>query len=101
MYSLRAIFDKQPAIIAGAIRSVLFVLVLAGLVSLGEELLAGIALTAEIVLTLFTVSQSTPKHHPTLAEGTEVKVQGSEDTVVIAASPPGPVGIDDGADDGT
>lgn len=60
MYNLKAILDKQPVAIAGALRSVLFVLVLAGLLVMDEKLLAAIALTAEIVLGLFVWNGSTP-----------------------------------------
>lgn len=96
MYSITAIFQKQPAVIAGAIRTVLYVLVLAGVLVFGEQLLAGIALAVEVVLTLFVVSTSTPTAAPTLKSGTEVKVQGTTDTVVIAPTPPGPTGIEGG-----
>lgn len=60
MYNLKAILDKQPVAIASALRSVLFVLVLAGLLVMDEKLLASIALTAEIVLALFVWNGSVP-----------------------------------------
>ena len=60
MYSIKALFQKQPVVIAGAIRSILFVAVLAGLIVMDSELLAGIALTAEVVLGLFVWNGSTP-----------------------------------------
>ena len=53
MYSPRAIFTQQPVAIAGALRSVLFVLILAGLVVMDEKLLSAIALSAEVLLNLF------------------------------------------------
>lgn len=97
MYSLTAIFQKQPSAIAGAIRSILFVLVLSGLIVLDSEVVAGIALALEVVLGLFVWNSVTPTASPTLAEGTEVSVQGSEDKVIIEKSPPGPTGIEGGA----
>lgn len=97
MYSLKAILDKQPAVIAEGVRTILFVLVLTGVVNLTEELLAGIALAVSVVLSLFVWNASTSKTYPTLVEGTSVKVEGSEDAVIIAKSPPGPTGVEGGA----
>lgn len=57
-YDLGAIFEKEPAVIAGAVKSVLFVAVLFGL-SIGEQQLAGIALGLEVLLTLFVRQNST------------------------------------------
>ena len=71
-YSLTNIFTKEPIVIAGAIRSVLFVLVLLSIVVLDEKQLAGIALAMELVLGLFARSQSTPTAAPTLPVGTPV-----------------------------
>jgi hypothetical protein len=96
MYSIRAILEKQPAAIAGGIRAVLSVLVLAGLLNLGEELLAGVYLGAEVILGLFVYQTSTPVASPTLPAGTEVAVKGTEDKVVIAETPPGPTGVEGG-----
>ena len=59
-YSPKAIFDKEPAVIAGSIRSILMVAVLLSLVALDEKQLAGIALGLELVLTLFVRQSSTP-----------------------------------------
>lgn len=73
MYSLTAILQKEPVAITGALRSVMYVLVLAGILLWDEKLLAGVALTAEIVLGLFVRQSSTPTAAPTLAEGTPVK----------------------------
>lgn len=96
MYSLKALFQKQPSAIAGAIRSILFVLILAGAVVMDEKLLSGIALAMEVVLGLFVWNSVTPTASPTLNEGTEVSVAGSEDKVIIEKSPPGPTGIEGG-----
>ena len=73
-YSLTAIFSKEPVVIAGAIRSILWVLVLLGAILLNAEQLAGIALVLELVLGLFVRSTSTSSSSPTLAEGTTVTV---------------------------
>jgi hypothetical protein len=96
MYSITAIFQKQPAVIAGAIRIVLFTLVLLSVLNLTTEALAGIAIAVEALLTLFVVSQSTSAAYPTLKPDTEVSVQGTTDKVVIAPTPPGPTGIEGG-----
>lgn len=72
-YSIKNLFTKEPVVIAGAIKSVLWIAVLLGLVSLGETQLAAIALGLELVLGLFARSQSTPTAAPSLAEGTPVK----------------------------
>lgn len=94
MYSIRAVLEKEPAVIAEAIRAILFVAVLAGLVNLGEELLAGIALVVSLVLSLFVRATSTSTAAPTLATGTTVSVKDSEDKVLIQPTPPGPTGVE-------
>jgi hypothetical protein len=71
-YSLTNLFTKEPAVIAGAIRTVLMALVLLSLVAMDEKQLAGIALALEVVLTLFVRSQSTSTAEPKLPEGTPV-----------------------------
>ncbi len=52
-YSPLAILEKEPVVIAGAVRSILFVGVLMSLVVLDEKQLAGIALALELALGLF------------------------------------------------
>jgi hypothetical protein len=96
MYSLKAILDKEPAAIAGAVQVILPVLVLLGVVSLDDKAMAGIVLVVSTLLALFVRNASTSKTAPTLAQGTEVSVAGSPDKVVIETSPPGPVGIEGG-----
>jgi BRCT domain type II-containing protein len=96
MYSLKAILDKEPAAIAGAVQVILPVLVLLGVVSLDDKAMAGIVLVISTVLALFVRGASTSKAAPVLAAGTEVKVAGSQDSVIVAPSPPGPVGIEGG-----
>jgi hypothetical protein len=59
MYDFRAILDKEPVAIAGALRSILFIGVLAGLFVMDEKLLAAIALGAEVGLGLFVRRVST------------------------------------------
>lgn len=71
-YDPKAIFDKEPAVIAGAVRSVLWVGVLLGLITIGEQALAGVALVLELVLTLFVRQQSTSVASPSLQLGTLV-----------------------------
>lgn len=83
MYSLNALLQKQPVVIAGALRSILYVLILAGILHVSSDLLAAIALAAEIVLGLFAYSQVTPTAAPVLEKGTEVKVAGSEETSIV------------------
>jgi len=85
-------------------------------VAIGGVLTTGVALTALLVpdltvelqiatvafgnalillgVVVLTQRQVTPIHNATLAAGTPVKVQGTEDTVIVEATPPGPVGIE-------
>lgn len=84
-YSITAIFTKEPIVIAGAIRSVLYVLVLLGLVVLGAEQLAAIALALEVVLGLFARQGSTSTVSPNLVVGTSVN---SGSAVVASVDPP-------------
>lgn len=95
MYSIGALFQKQPAVIAGAIRAVLAVLILAKVITLDIAVLASGALAIEVLLSLFVYSQSTSAAYPSLAQGTEVSVQGTQDKVIIQPTPPGPVGINE------
>lgn len=84
--------NRQPVAVAAAVRAVLYALVLLNLIVLTEEQLAGIAIALELVLGLFVWNASTPTAAPTLPADTEVRVQGTEDTVVIQPTPPGPEG---------
>ena len=86
-YSLTAIFTKEPAVIAGALKSVLWVGVLVGLVSFDDKTLAGIGLVLELVLGLFVRSQSTSSSQPTLSVGTSVNAGSA---VVASVNPPPP-----------
>jgi hypothetical protein len=88
MYSLGNLLQREPVAIAGAIRSVLWLAVLLGWVNgLDEQALAGIALTAEVVLGLFARNASTSTAAPKLEAGTEVAIAGTNDTVRLAAPP--------------
>lgn len=78
-YSVTNIFTKEPAAIAGAIRAILFVLILAGVLVWDEKMLASVALALEVVLTLFVRQTSTPTSSPSLTEGTPVKNPAAAD----------------------
>jgi hypothetical protein len=59
-----------------------------------------IAFANALILTavsIWAANRSTPVGNPTLPANTEVKVQGTEDTVVVQPTPPGPTGIEGGA----
>ena len=77
IYDPRAIFQKEPAVIAGAIRTVLYTLVLMNAVHLTVEQLAGIAVGLEVVLGIFVRQSSTPN----------VKVADIVNTPPTAAGP--------------
>src|SRR5688500_7835633 len=77
-YSLTNVFNKEPVVIAGALRSILWVAVLMGVVFLDEKQLAGIAIGLEVLLGLFTRQQTTPTAAPTLPLGTPVTVSGTD-----------------------
>lgn len=86
-YSLGNLFTKEPVVIAGAVRSVLYVLVLVGLIVLDEKALAAIALGLEVILGLFARTTSTSSTQPTLAVGTPVNAGSA---VVASVDPPPP-----------
>lgn len=86
-YSIAALFTKEPVVIAGAVRSVLYVLILVNVLHLTVEQLAGIALGLEVVLGLFVRSTSTSSTQPTLAVGTTVNAGAA---VVASVDPPPP-----------
>ena len=71
-YSLRNIFTKEPVVIAGTVRSILYVIVLLGAIALDEKQLAGIALGLELALGLLSRGASTSTAEPKLQEGTPV-----------------------------
>jgi hypothetical protein len=77
IYDPRALFQKEPAVVAGAIRTVLYTLVIMGIVHLEAEQLAGIAVGLEVVLGLFVRQSSTPN----------VKVADIVNTPPTAAGP--------------
>jgi hypothetical protein len=86
-YSISALFTKEPVVIAGAVRSVLYVLVLLGLVAFDDKQLAAIALGLEVVLGLFARQTSTSSSQPTLTVGTPVNAGAA---VVASVDPPPP-----------
>ena len=86
-YSPTNLFTKEPVVIAGAVRSVLYVLILVGWLHLTVEQLAGVALALELVLGLFARSTSTSTTQPTLSVGTPVNAGAA---VVASVDPPPP-----------
>jgi hypothetical protein len=78
-YSFSNVFSKEPAVIAGAVRSVLYVLVVMGLWVIDEKALAAIALALEVLLTLFVRQSSTSTADPQLTLGQSVRVEGRKD----------------------
>jgi hypothetical protein len=84
-YSIGNIFTKEPVVIAGAIRSVLYVLVLISVVALDDKQLAAIALGLEVLLGLFARQGSTSTSQPMLTVGTPVNAGSA---VVASVTPP-------------
>ena len=78
-YSLANIFNREPVAIAGAVRSILYVLILMGAIMLDEKQLAGIALALEVVLGLFARGAVTPTAAPSLAYNADVLIEGTGD----------------------
>lgn len=68
MYDLRNLWKQQPVVIAGAVKAVLNVAILLGLLIMDEKTLAGIALALEVILNLFVWNAVTPtsntERHP-------------------------------------
>jgi hypothetical protein len=93
MYNVKAIFQKAPTAIAAVLVAGLNLAMSFGLDLSGDQV-GLINLFAIGVLGLFVFNSVTPTANPTLAEGTEVSVQNSEDKVIIQKSPPGPEGIE-------
>jgi len=63
-----------------------------------QAAIVAVANSVIVVVTIFlTQRQTTPVSNPTLPADTTVNVQGTEDKVVIAPTPPGPTGIDTSA----
>ena len=89
--------QREPAVVAGAVIAVLQALVLFNVVQVDEIQLAAINTALIAVLSLLVRQNSTPTSAPTLPSGTEVAVKGTEDTVISAPTPPGPVGVSEGA----
>jgi hypothetical protein len=94
--SMIPFLQREPAVIAGTVIAVLQALILFNVIQLTVEQLAGVNTALIAVLTLFVRSSSTPTAAPTLAAGTEVSVKNTSDTVIVAPTPPGPVGVEGG-----
>lgn len=84
-YSIGNLFTKEPVVIAGAIRSVLWVLILLSVIAMDEKQLAAVGLALEVVLGLFTRSTTTPTTAPVLAVGTPANAGSA---VVASVVPP-------------
>lgn len=60
-----------------------------------QAAIVAVANSVIVVVTIFlTQRQTTPVSNPTLPTGSVVNVQGTEDKVEIAPTPPGPTGLD-------
>lgn len=94
MYDLKAILEKEPAVLAETIRAVILAAVAFGLIAVDEQQLATGMLALSALLTLFVRQASTPTAAPTLPQGAEVTVKGTTDTVIVQSTPPGPIGIE-------
>lgn len=97
--------NHQPVAVGAAIAGVVSTAVALAAVlwpeRLSPELQASIIAFANAVIVaaaaVWAASRVTPVSNPTLPSGTSVRVQGTEDKVLIAPTPPGPVGIDPSA----
>lgn len=96
----------QPATIPVAIAAVLStgVALIGYVAGLDDTLKVLILAFGNSVIGLGTIiflnARTTSSTAPVVQRGTEVAIEGSTDTVVVQPSPPGPVGIEDGADTG-
>lgn len=86
MYSLTAILEKEPVAIAASIRSLLFIGVLSGLLVMDEQLLAAIALAAELILGLFVRAQVFPT--ATVQKIANAATEQPAGTVIDIGNPP-------------
>lgn len=55
MYSIAEILKKEPVAVAGALKTVLLALVLAGVITMGNDVLAAVIIAVEVVLSLLYV----------------------------------------------
>lgn len=95
MYSIKNIFQKSPTAIAAALVILLNLGISFGL-DLTADQVGQINMLVVAILGLLVYNSVTPTANATLRAGTEVKVQDSEDKVIIQPSPPGPEGINEG-----
>jgi hypothetical protein len=89
--------QTEPAALSAAVIAVIQALILFGVVNVTVEQLAGLNIALVAVLGLFVRQTTTPTAAPTLSANTEVKVQGTSDTVIVQPTPPGPAGVEGGA----
>ncbi len=94
MYDIKNLLQKEPVALAAAIIAILNVLQLTGVVALNGDTVSAINIALVAVLGLFARQASTPVAAPTLPAVTEVAVKGTEDSVVIQPTPPGPYGVE-------
>lgn len=85
---------------AGGLIQILAVTVFALDAVLVATIIGSVVTFLGVFLAFLANTATTPVADPILPEGTTVKVQDSEDTVLIQKTPPGPVGGDGGAAEG-
>jgi hypothetical protein len=82
MYSLKNVFTQSPVKIAAAVVLILNLAMSFGLDLTGDQVgLINLAIVG--VLSLLVYNSVTPVANATLAAGTEVKVEGTEDTSIV------------------
>lgn len=94
--------NQQPVAVGAAIAGVISTAVALAAVlwpdRLSPDMQAAIIAFANAVIVaaaaVWAATKVTPVASPTLPTGTSVKVQGTEDTVLIQPTPPGPVGVE-------
>ena len=91
------ILGREPVAIAGVVAIAINLAISFGLNWSAEQVSL---VNAFVVGVLFLIARqnSTPVHDPLVEQGTEVHMRGTDDTVVVRPTPPGPVvGEDAGA----
>lgn len=95
--------NQQPITVGAAIAGVVATAVALAAVlwpqRLSPELQAAIIAFANALIVaaaaVWANMKATPVDNPTLPAGANVRVQGTEDHVIIRPTPPGPVGVSD------
>jgi hypothetical protein len=96
--------NREPVTVAGAAIVVVTTGIDVAALILGldaglKTALSGFGTAVVVFIALaWARSRSTPVSDPILPSGTMVSVQGTEDAVIIAPNPPGPVAVEGGAD---